>query len=219
MLDLDKLVEGLLSEEIIPNAKYFEFEFEGESWSYKTLYCRHTETKPRRELRQARYVNPEESLWIANKIGKKCYVVNTLNNWIAITVRGGKAVVNATMLENDFPFIYKEILTPQEVFESLWGFHDIASNNVQRNKAPSKKLKEQVLKRDEYQCVLCKASPKENPYVQLHIHHIMPWSQGGATCKENLLTICWLCHKNLKPHESLFLSLKHTELGRKIINS
>ncbi|MBO5914452.1 MAG: HNH endonuclease, partial [Clostridia bacterium] len=38
------------------------------------------------------------------------------------------------------------------------------------------KLRYKVLKRDNFKCCACGASPAKDPSVELHIDHIVPWS-------------------------------------------
>ena len=52
----------------------------------------------------------------------------------------------------------------------------------------------QVLKRDNFKCCACGASPAKDPAVELHIDHIIPWSRGGETTPENLQTLCSRCN-------------------------
>ena len=56
------------------------------------------------------------------------------------------------------------------------------------------KLRYQVLKRDNFKCCICGASPAKNPSIELHIDHIIPWSKGGETLLENLQTLCSKCN-------------------------
>ena len=58
----------------------------------------------------------------------------------------------------------------------------------------SDKLRYQVLKRDNFKCFACGASPAKDPSVELHIDHIIPWSKGGETTFENLQTLCSRCN-------------------------
>jgi Zn finger protein HypA/HybF involved in hydrogenase expression len=58
----------------------------------------------------------------------------------------------------------------------------------------SDKLRYQVLKRDNFKCCACSASPAKNSSVELHIDHIIPWSKGGETTLENLQTLCSKCN-------------------------
>lgn len=58
----------------------------------------------------------------------------------------------------------------------------------------SDKLRYQVLKRDNFKCCACGASPAKDPSVELHIDHIIPWSKGGETVIDNLQTLCSKCN-------------------------
>ena len=58
----------------------------------------------------------------------------------------------------------------------------------------SDKLRYQVLKRDNFKCCACGASPAKDPAVELHIDHIIPWSKGGETALGNLQTLCSKCN-------------------------
>lgn len=51
-----------------------------------------------------------------------------------------------------------------------------------------------VLKRDNFKCTNCGASPAKDPSVELHIDHIKPWSKGGETVIDNLQTLCSKCN-------------------------
>jgi 5-methylcytosine-specific restriction endonuclease McrA len=46
-----------------------------------------------------------------------------------------------------------------------------------------------VLKRDGYRCVNCGQTGTE-----LHVHHIIPRSEGGTNDLSNLVTLCGKCH-------------------------
>jgi len=47
----------------------------------------------------------------------------------------------------------------------------------------------EVLLRDAFTCQLCGGRR------HLHVHHIRFRSQGGDDSTENLLTLCWRCHR------------------------
>ena len=68
------------------------------------------------------------------------------------------------------------------------------------NRAPNKKDRMDILKRDRFRCRLCGRSPKDYVDVELHLHHILPWAQGGLTIDYNLITLCKTCHDGLIPH-------------------
>ena len=78
---------------------------------------------------------------------------------------------------------------------------DIPNHNDNRenktkkeNRYPNLRLRFQVLKRDNFSCCKCGASPAKDPAVTLHIDHIIPWSKGGQTILENLQTLCSECN-------------------------
>ena len=68
------------------------------------------------------------------------------------------------------------------------------SNHKSVSRTISDKLRYQVLKRDHFKCCACGASPAKDPYVELHIDHIVPWSKGGETVLQNLQTLCSRCN-------------------------
>lgn len=69
------------------------------------------------------------------------------------------------------------------------------SERIKRStRAISDKLRYQVLKRDNFKCCACGASPAKDPAVELHIDHIIPWSRGGETTLQNLQTLCSRCN-------------------------
>jgi 5-methylcytosine-specific restriction endonuclease McrA len=61
-------------------------------------------------------------------------------------------------------------------------------------RAPGWRLRYLVMRRDNFACRLCGASPAKDPAVSLHIDHIHPWSKGGETVLENLQTCCEACN-------------------------
>ena len=51
----------------------------------------------------------------------------------------------------------------------------------------------EVLTRDNYTCQSC---GKQAPYP-LQVHHIRAEKDGGSASMENLVTLCWNCHKDV----------------------
>lgn len=74
-------------------------------------------------------------------------------------------------------------------------FKKSTNNNPSKiSRKISDKLRYQVLKRDNFKCCACGASPAKDPSVELHIDHIIPWSKGGETTIDNLQTLCSKCN-------------------------
>ena len=71
---------------------------------------------------------------------------------------------------------------------------DILDIDKKSTRAISDKLRYQVLKRDNFKCCACGASPAKDPSVELHIDHIIPWSKGGESTLKNLQTLCSKCN-------------------------
>lgn len=57
--------------------------------------------------------------------------------------------------------------------------------------AVSKRLRFEILRRDNFQCRYCGAKP---PQAQLRIDHVIPEALGGQTVPENLVTSCEPCN-------------------------
>jgi hypothetical protein len=55
-------------------------------------------------------------------------------------------------------------------------------------------LREQVFKRDKYQCQNCGATG-----VRVNCHHIVPLNKGGTNQLSNLITLCEKCHAKIHP--------------------
>jgi len=49
---------------------------------------------------------------------------------------------------------------------------------------PSMRVRWHVLQRDRFTCCACGASPALSLGVELHVDHVIPWSRGGETVKE-----------------------------------
>lgn len=50
------------------------------------------------------------------------------------------------------------------------------------------RIRRAIYQRDGYACALC-GDPRN-----LHIHHVIPRSEGGGNCPHNLIALCRYCH-------------------------
>lgn len=69
-----------------------------------------------------------------------------------------------------------------------------ASNSHKTGRDPSLRLRFRVMKRDNFSCRACGASPALKPGLSLHVDHVKAWSLGGETTEENLQTLCEACN-------------------------
>src|SRR5205085_5802922 len=166
--------------------------------SCQTSFRGYTETKPRREIRVASTVKPQAMLSALAAIGEPGLLVNTKRDLFIYLLFGGHGVIEQTLCEQYF----SEVISPKEtIYSYAKGFLSVDGVPPQVfNRAPSKKLRMEVLKRDSFRCKICGRSPANYVDVELHLHHIQPWASGGITEKENLITICKTCHDGLDPH-------------------
>ncbi|MDG5760244.1 HNH endonuclease [Natronococcus sp. A-GB1] len=54
--------------------------------------------------------------------------------------------------------------------------------------------RQEVYRRDDYQCANCRRRGGPHGDVELHAHHIVPKSRGGIHELSNLITVCEACH-------------------------
>ena len=59
-------------------------------------------------------------------------------------------------------------------------------------RVPNAALRFLILKRDGFRCQYCGGTPDLG--YMLHVDHIVPFSKGGKTIEENLITSCLLCN-------------------------
>lgn len=68
-------------------------------------------------------------------------------------------------------------------------------------------LRFKLLKKDDFTCRYCGASPLKDKEVNLHIDHILPKAKGGENIEDNLVTSCSNCNQGKLDH----LLEKHQE--------
>lgn len=73
--------------------------------------------------------------------------------------------------------------TPDEIIESR-----------QLGRTISLRTRYRVMKRDNFTCRACGATPALRPGLPLHVDHIQPWSLNGESVENNLQTLCEACN-------------------------
>ena len=93
--------------------------------------------------------------------------------------------------------VFKLLLTETGMYSSPFEYVLSRLASQPRHKTSrtiSDRMRFLVLKRDNYKCCACGASPAKDPSVVLHVDHIIPWSKGGETTLDNLQTLCSKCN-------------------------
>ena len=112
----------------------------------------------------------------------KCYIYESQDEFIMLIH------IKVTGLETKAEVLYcKKNLDNDDVNQIKLFFE---GNTTKRT--ISLKLRSEILRRDDYKCVHC--GRRSDDGVKLHIDHILPFSKGGLTVKENLQTLCNECN-------------------------
>lgn len=174
-------------------------------WSCYSHWVGFVDDGEKIELRKASLVDaPEISKIYRNDLKEGCLIVDSIEELHLFLLFGGHALIEKSIAELKL----SEFIKPQpSVREGVFGFQIIKNmSNSILQRAPTKKQRMRIFKRDNYKCRICGRRPSNNTDITLHVHHIKPWSEGGATIDNNLITICHTCHEGLDPHseDSLF---------------
>jgi hypothetical protein len=162
----------------------------------------------RQELREPSIVNARRVAKLWGKSRQPYAVINQPEDILLFLVGGGNALVEKPLFEN---YMLKYIRESPSLPDGLFGFTDVnLFNSNELKRAPTPKIRMNVLKRDNWRCRICGRRPDDSVDLELHVHHIRPWKRGGATKANNLITLCHTCHKGLDPHfdPSLFLYIE-----------
>lgn len=169
----------------------------------QSVFCGYTESKPRREIRSGCLVEPTKMRDLLRSINEPPVIVNTANDLYIFLLIGGHGIIEKRLGEKHFG---DSLAAKATIFSHTKGHLLVSgSSRAITQHAPSRKTRMKVLKRDNYRCKVCGRSPEKNVDIELHVHHIHPWGEGGVTDEENLITLCDTCHDGLDPHFDLDL--------------
>ncbi|WP_431782141.1 HNH endonuclease [Streptomyces chumphonensis] len=172
-------------------------------WSAQTHWVGMSERNPRWEVRAANLVRPEAIAELWSSIGQGWVSVHD-DAALAVYLRlGGNALVAKQLAEDRL----SDVIAPSECVHDgsveVGGFGFLNTEHLRddavERRAPTRKLRMQVLKRDGYRCVICGRKATDHTDIELHVHHLIPWRMAGPTAEENLVTLCGTCHKGLEP--------------------
>jgi hypothetical protein len=171
-------------------------------WNCFSHWVKFADEGKKVEMRQASIVNASNMLNLLPK-SQTCEIVHTLNELQVFFLLGGNALIKKSIAEKYMAKFLKPIAT---VKTGLFGFHALDSlPKTIFQRVPTKKLRMDILKRDQFRCLACGRSPYNNVDITLNVHHIRPWASGGATHTKNLITLCHTCHEGLDPHYDINL--------------
>lgn len=157
----------------------------------------------RREIRRPRTVRADFMQRYWSNTGQPYAIINKAHELPLFLICGGNALIEKGVAEGNIP----EFLLPDVVVRhGPTGFRSVTTfDPTAFKKAPTQKLRMKVLCRDGRRCRICGRNPDDHLDLELHVHHIRPWMNGGLTDPENLITLCQTCHKGLDPHEDATL--------------
>jgi len=207
-MEFDTKLARMYLQEPTKDGDYYQFSLLGNvdapsTLSWQSHWTGFTEGKPRLEVRAASLVEPEKMLSVLKRIGEPPVVVNSEDELRAWQLWGGHALIESSIAEERFP---AEIEGGPVATLTTRGYVTASSVDPSLlHRAPTRRLRMEVLKRDSMRCLICGQRPCEGVQVELEVHHIAPWSTGGLTEMENLITLCTACHDGLKPHGELSL--------------
>lgn len=163
-----------------------------------------TDGRPRREIREASIIMPNGIINRFATMNRKVLVINNeadfhFFRWIT----GGHAIIEKSIAEDQLKYVLDPKASIRTYDRGFVNINSVARESL--NRAPNPKLRMKVLDRDKRRCKICGESPANNEHIELHLHHIIPYSKGGITDESNLITLCHTCHKGLIVHTDLSL--------------
>ena len=98
------------------------------------------------------------------------------------------------MVQKSFPVPMTEN-TIISLIDTLEGKLTMEAFTKEQRALMTKKLRQDILDRDNHTCQECGNSTVKEPNLLLEIDHIKPVSKGGITEANNLRTLCWKCNR------------------------
>jgi hypothetical protein len=206
-------LDRLYTTEPINNFQYYQISLRSDeqyNMYYQSIshWVGFTNEKPPREIRQASLINPKGVIDRFALLNQRVLVLNTEADFHFFRwVTGGCAIIESSIAERHLIDVLQPNASVKTYDKGFVCVDSIPPGSL--NRAPSPKLRMKVLDRDKRRCKICGGSPANNEHVELHLHHIIPYSEGGITDASNLITLCHTCHKGLVVHTdfSLFQSI------------
>jgi hypothetical protein len=170
----------------------------GINWSAFSIGVGRSPRNPRWEVRKPDAVKPSWFVNLWDNILKQDWVAVHDEAQLAVFLRlGGNVLIDTEVAHALIP----HAVAPAECVRDIGGFKVTEHlPDAATHRKPSAKLRNQVLKRDNYRCVQCGRRAADYLDIELHVHHVIPWKHAGPTSECNLVTLCSTCHRGLDPH-------------------
>ena len=159
------------------------------------------------QMRAPSLIRPDRVQMAWRAAGQDSMVVRdraSLGNFLRA---GGNAIIAQSVARQWLPNVLRPVeCASADAFTPAQPLETFARASLAH--APSKKLRMHVLSRDDFRCRICGRRAADYVDIELHVHHITPYSMGGLTEAGNLITLCHTCHGGLDPHyEARLLSM------------
>ncbi len=154
-------------------------------------------TSSGREVRNPDPVNVEVFAKAAKLFGQKIYVIRSVtdyNDWLYLR---GWAIVEENLAKSLMPQWLKSaecIKAPTNVYTDI----EIVSPSALKHYIKQGR-KKHVLDRDNRACLACGSTEQDG--AKLTMQHVLPFSKGGETTSQNLVTLCETCNRNFGAEE------------------
>jgi hypothetical protein len=189
------------------------------SMDTQTHWTGWADAEQRTEVRVPSLVKPEAMVRYWTILEEPYVIVNDECQWFVYFQIGGNAIVDKGIAETYLGDTFRTMRSEPAIQIGGPGGGFVALDLLPKHatqRAPTPRLRMEVLKRDNRRCRICGCCPANDVHIELHVHHIRPWERGGHTHIENLITLCHTCHRGLAPHAdaSLFELLPRLKLGQ-----
>jgi hypothetical protein len=186
------------------NARYYAITLTADAalnvtFATQTIWVGWADGEMRHELRKARWVGAEfAKLW--QLLRQPFSYIHTPDELMLFLLGGGNALVEKELADQVFHHqLAADVALPHGRMPGFVGADMFEKSAFRR--APTPKIRMQVIKRDNRRCRICGRRPDDDTDIVLHVHHIHPWNEGGVTDPSNLITLCHTCHNGLMPHK------------------
>lgn len=180
-------------------------------WGSFSEWAGYADKDKKIELRKASLVKTEGYIKYWREPGLGCVVINNVDEMNLFFLIGGLGLIEENVAKQTVPEFLKACPTVNIKDNGFTSVRDLP--NTIFNRAPTPKIRMKVLKRDNHRCIICGRRATDHVDLELHVHHIRPWADGGLTDGNNLTTLCHTCHNGLDPHydSHLYNLLRNSE--------